>query len=150
MPLPNPELGLIVFYSYLFHGRTKNIGDAGKNRPCLIAAVFPDPVDPLKTGVLLLPITHGEPSADEIGVALTADAKFAAGLDGDRQWVLVSQGNLDTWPEDIAALPNRPGEFAYGFLPPRTFKSIQAQFARLYAEKKFNLVPRNAPLKTDD
>jgi hypothetical protein len=146
VPLPNPELGLIVYYSYVFHGRSKNIGDAGKNRPCLIAAVFPDPDDSLKKCVLLLPITHSLPDADEMGVELAADAKYAAGLDGERQWVLVSQGNQDTWPEDIAALPNRPGQFAYGFLPPRTFKSVQAQFARLYAEKKFNLVPRNQPL----
>ncbi len=145
MPLPNPELGLIVYYSYVFHGRSRNIGNAGKNRPCLIVAVFPDPDDPLKTGLLLLPITHSPPAAEEVGVELTADAKFAAGLDGRPQWLLVSQGNRDTWPEDIAALPNRPGDFAYGFLPPRTFKSVQMQFARLFAEKKFNLVPRNQP-----
>jgi len=143
VPLPNPELGLIVHYSYLFLPRTRNIGDAGKNRPCMIMAVFQDPDDPLKNGILYLPITHSPPSPDEQGVALPADAKFAAGLDAAPQWVLVSQGNRDTWPEDIFNLPNQPGVFAYGFLPPRMFKIIQGEFARLFAARRFNLLPRN-------
>jgi hypothetical protein len=145
MALPNPERGLIIHYSYVFHARTRNIGDAGKNRPCLIVAVFPDPDDKLKTGVLYLPISHSPLGADDAGIELTADAKYAAGLDGARQWVLVSQGNQDTWPEDIANLPGRPGEFVYGFMPPATFRAIQLAFAGLYAQRKFGIVPRNAP-----
>jgi hypothetical protein len=142
VPLPNPERGLIVHYSYLFHNKSKTIGDAGKNRPCVIAAVFPDPDDPPKTGFLVLPITHTPPGADDVGVELTADAKFAAGLYAAPQWVLVSQANRDTWPEDIFHLPGRPGVFAYGFLPPGTFRSVQVAFGRLYAARKFNIVQR--------
>ncbi len=145
MLLPSPELGLVVQYSYAFHSKTRNIGDAGKNRPCLIAAVFPDPDDPPKTGILYLPVTHTLPGPDDIGIELTGDAKYAAGLDGAKQWILVSQGNRDTWPEDIANLPGRPGLFAYGFLPPATFRAVQAAFGRLFAQRKFNIVPRNAP-----
>ncbi len=129
-------------YSYAFRDKSRNIGDAGKNRPCLIAAVFPDPDDPPKTGILYLPITHVLPGADDVGVELTQDAKYAAGLDGERQWILVSQGNQDTWPEDITHLPGRPGLFAYGFLPPGTLRSVQLAFGRLYAQRKFNIVPR--------
>jgi len=144
--LPSPERGLIVHYSYVFHVRTRNIGDAGKNRPCVIAALFPDPEDMSKTGVLYLPISHSPPGADDVGLDLTADAKFAAGLDGARQWLLVSQGNRDTWPEDIFHLPGRPEKFAYGFLPPGVFSAMQRAFARLYAERKFNVVARHVPL----
>lgn len=145
MALPNPELGLIVHYSYVFHARSKNIGDAGKNRPCLIAAVFADPDDPPKTGVLFLPISHTPPGGDDVGVELTMDAKYAAGLDAEKQWILVSQGNRDTWPEDIFHLPGRPGVFAYGFLPPGVFRAVQVAFGRLFAARKFNVVARNLP-----
>lgn len=145
MALPNPELGLLVHYSYVFHAKTKFIGPAGKNRPCLIAAVFPDPDDRLNTGVLYLPVTHTPPGPDDVGLELPRDAKFAAGLDAARQWVLVSQGNQDTWPEDISALPSQPGRFGYGFLPPGIFRSVQKAFAGLFAQRKFNFVDRNAP-----
>jgi hypothetical protein len=145
VPLPNPEIGLVVHYSYVFHARSRNIRDAGKSRPCLIAAAFPEADERLKTGVLYLPISHSLPGADDVGVELMADAKYAARLDGVRQWVLVSQANQDTWPEDIANLPGRPGLFAYGFLPPGTFRAVQMAFGRLFAERRFNIIPRNAP-----
>jgi len=145
VPLPNPELGLIVNYSYSFHRRTKVIGDAGKNRPCLIAAVFPDRQEPLRTGILYLPITHTKPGPEDEGIALSIDARYAAGLDSARQWVLTSQGNQDTWPEDIFALPNKPGQFSYGFLPPSAFKAVQISLTALYAQRKFNII-RRSPL----
>jgi len=142
MPLPNPELGLIVHDAYVFRAAGTA---AGKHRPCLIAAVFPDPADPRKTGILYLPVSHTPPGPADAGIALSGQAKFAAGLDAAPQWILVSEGNQDTWPEDIANPPNRPGQFAYGFLPPGTVKSIQLAFARRFMEKKFNIVRRNPP-----
>lgn len=108
-------------------------------------AVFPDRGDPLRTGVLYLPITHSSPGPEEIGIELPVDVRYAAGLDNQKQCILVSQGNLDTWPEDVSNLPGRPGVFEYGILPPGIFKAIQAMFARCYAEKKFNIVARNQP-----
>jgi len=144
VPLPTPEPGLIVSYSYVFQTGTRTVGGARKNRPCLIVAAFPDRDDPVRTGVLYLPITHTRPGLDDSGIELLADARFAAGLDGSPQWILVSQGNLDTWPEDIAHLPSRPGVFAYGFLPPSAFRAVQLAFGKLYAERKFHLTPRNA------
>jgi hypothetical protein len=145
VPLPNPEIGLVVHYAYLFHNRTRNIGDAGKDRPCLIVAVFPDKEEPLRTGVLYLPITHSEPSLEEEAIEIPADVKAAAGLDGLQQWLLVSQANLDTWPEDIFHRPSKPGIFHYGFVPPGFFKTVQTTFARLYVQKTLRIVPRNSP-----
>jgi hypothetical protein len=143
MPLPKPEIGLIVHYAYVF--RTSKTMAAGKHRPCLIGAVFRDPADTMKTGILYLPISHTPPGPEDAGIALSHQAKFVAGLDAAPQWILVSEGNQDTWPEDIANLPNRPGQFAYGFLPPGTLKSIQSAYARRFIEKKFNVVPRAPP-----
>jgi hypothetical protein len=145
MTIPVPEIGLIIEYSFVFPQATRSIGLGGKNRPCLIVSVFPDRDEPAKTSVLLLPITHTEPTGGTVGVELSADVRFAAGLDGRRQWVLVSFGNLDTWPEDVFPLPGRPGQFAYGVLPPSSFALVQAKFRALYAAKRFNIVPRDVP-----
>jgi hypothetical protein len=142
VPLPQAELGLIVHYSYVFLGRTRNIGDAGKERPCLIAAMFPDRQEPGRMMVLYLPISHSPPVPGEEAIEIPANIRFAAGLDGYRQWILIGEGNLDTWPEDIFNLPNRPGAFHYGFMPPAFFRKVQTAFKRLYAEKRYNIVRR--------
>jgi hypothetical protein len=137
--LPQPELGLVVHYSYLFLTRTRNIGDSGKERPCLIAAVFEDKDDPPKTGVLYLPITHTQPGPEEAAIEIPPNIRHGAGLDGSRQWLLISQGNKDTWPEDVSHRPNRPGVFHYGYLPPAFFKQVQLEFQKLYVSAKFNI-----------
>jgi len=142
VPLPTPEPGLIVQYSYVFRSRSRNVGDSGKARPCLIVAVFPDRGEPERTLVLYLPISHSPPRPEEEAVEIPANACFAAGLDGARQWILTGEGNLDTWPEDIFTLPTRPGLFHYGFMPPAFFRQVQTHFKQLYAEKKYNVVRR--------
>lgn len=111
----------------------------------MIVAVFPDPEEPLRTGVLYLPVTHTEPGPEEEAIEIAPHVQAAAGLDGRRQWLLVSQGNRDTWPEDVFHLPKKPGVFHYGYLPPGFFKSVQVAFARLYAQKKLGILPRNDP-----
>jgi len=108
-------------------------------------SVFPDRDEPARTNVLLLPITHSEPVGETVGVELSADVRFAAGLDGRRQWVVVSEGNVDTWPEDVFPRPGRPGQFSYGFLPPASFRAVQKRFGALYADRLFDLVLRNRP-----
>jgi len=145
VPLPSPELGLIVYYSYVFRRKTRLIGDAGKNRPCVIASVFAAPEDPLRTGVLYLPITHSAPGPEDFGILLTAKVKYAAGLDGAPQWLIASEGNKDIWPEDLAHFPNRPGVFHCGFLPPTILREAQNTVGTLYAERKFNIIRRNTP-----
>jgi hypothetical protein len=142
VPLPHPELGLVVYYSYVFRNPTRNIGAAGKQRPCLIIAVFPDRAEPRRTSVLYLPITHSQPTQNEEAIEIPADTRFAAGLDGLPQWVLIGGGDLDTWPEDIFNLPNQPGVFHFGFMPPGFFRKIQTEFGRLFAEKKYNVLRR--------
>ncbi len=145
MPLPNPEIGLIAYYAYVFHNGSRSIGDAGKERPCLIIAVFSDKEEPARTSVLYLPITHSPPGPNEDAIEIPSNVRFAAGLDGFPQWILIGEANLDTWPEDIFNLPNQPGVFHYGFLPPGFFRKVQTEFVLLFAAKKYHLVRRNNP-----
>jgi hypothetical protein len=48
--------------------------------------------------VVLLPITHSPPAADQVGVELPQRVKLHLGLDRDRSWVIVSECNIDGWP----------------------------------------------------
>jgi hypothetical protein len=142
VPLPTPEIGIVVHYASLFRSRTRNIGDSGKGGPCLVVALFPDKEEPLRTGVLYLPITHTEPGLDEEALEIPPNVRAAAGLDGFRQWLLVGQSNWDTWPEDIFNIPKKPGIFHYGYVPPGFFKTVQTAFARLYVQRTLKIVPR--------
>jgi len=76
-------------------------------------------------------------------VELPDAAKAAAGLDNSRQWVLVSECNIDTWPFDVRALPDRPGTFHYGHLPPRMFKTVRDRFVERYRSGRMRLVNRD-------
>jgi hypothetical protein len=92
-----------------------------------------------------LPISHTQPIGDDEGIELPDDVKRKAGLDERRQWVLVSEYNLDTWPADLRQIPQRPGVFHYGHLPPSIFRSIVSTFWKRYSDKRLKQVNRTEP-----
>jgi hypothetical protein len=82
--------------------------------------------------VVLLPITHTPPAGDTIGIEIPAKVKQAIGLDDSRSWVIVSEHNIDEWPNaGLSPIPGRPGVFLYGFIPPGLFVQIKARFLEL-------------------
>lgn len=141
MAFPEPEPGLVVRYDYLWSREAAAGRDQGKDRPtCLVAAT-----DSLTRPryVVLLPITHTPPADDTIGIEIPAKVKQALGLDDQPSWVIVSEHNIDAWPNaGLSPVPGRPGVFAYGFIPPRLFKQIKAKFVELAHQKKTDAVRR--------
>ncbi len=70
MALPVPAPGLVVSYSYLWHGQHNAGAEEGrKNRPCAIVVAFSD--EDGDTKVYVAPITHSRP-ADPHAVELPA------------------------------------------------------------------------------
>lgn len=148
MPLPDPEPGLIVAYEYLWHQR-RAAPSADKARPARVVALYlqheadeSDPAAPPLTKIVYLPISHTPPAADQAGHELSAHAKRAGGLDAAPQWVVVSECNVDTWPEDLRQVPGRPGRFHYGYLPPSEFERIKAAFLAHRRDKRLKIVGR--------
>lgn len=92
--------------------------------------------------VLYLPISHTPPEDDEAGIELPADVKRKAGLDDSPQWILVSEYNLDVWPNDVRSLPRQPDRFHHGHLPPGFFATVTARFVDFYRRKKVRSVHR--------
>jgi hypothetical protein len=99
----------------------------------------------LEDFVIYFPISHTAPEGDEEGIELPDDVKKKAGLDDRRQWILVSEYNLDTWPTDLRQIPRRPGVFHYGHLPPSMFLKVVGMFWDRYKSKRLKQVNRSEP-----
>jgi hypothetical protein len=65
------------------------------------------------------------------------------GLDDAPNWVIVSEYNVDEWPNGgLAPVPGRPGEFSYGFIPPRLFAQVKEKFLELSEQRRSSGVRR--------
>ena len=139
--LPEPEPGLVIRYDYLWTREHATGRELGKERPaCLVAAMEPTRSPRF---VIILPITHSKPDASTVGIEIPANIRSAIGLDDEPCWVIVSEYNIDEWPNGgLAPLPGQPGKFSYGFIPPRLFSQIRAAFLELRARKQSSGVRR--------
>ncbi|MGH7056763.1 MAG: hypothetical protein ACREFZ_02620 [Acetobacteraceae bacterium] len=144
MPLPELTIGLVVRYEYLWHRRTGTSDAANRERPACVVATFRRR-GRLDDFVVYLPISHTVPSGDEEGVELPDNVKAKAGLDSARQWILISECNIDAWPSDLRQLPHQPGRFHYGHLPPSMFKILRDRFVARYDNRRVKVVARADP-----
>jgi len=80
-----------------------------------------------------------------IDAELPQPTKTRLGLDSERSWVIVSEGNNFTWPgPDLRFLPGQGLETAaYGFLPPLVFRAVRDKFLARYQERRTNLTQRD-------
>lgn len=78
-----------------------------------------------------------------MGIEVPARVRKTLGLDHAPSWVIVSEHNIDEWPNGgLSPLPGQPNVFAYGFIPPKLFSQIKARFLELVQEKKSQGVHR--------
>ncbi|WP_342238781.1 hypothetical protein [Inquilinus sp. OTU3971] len=141
MPLPDPKPGLVLRYDYLWAHEAVAGRDQGKDRPTCLLAATDDAARPRY--VVLLPITHSRPTGETVGIEIPAKVKHAIGLDDVPSWVIVSEHNIDEWPNGgLSPLPGRPDVFSYGFLPPGLFARIKASFLDLAKAKRSSAVRR--------
>jgi hypothetical protein len=132
--LPEPTPGLVIRYDYLWLRESAGGRDHGKDRPaCLVAASDPGASPRF---VVILPITHTAPAGETVGVELPAKVRHSLGLDDQPSWVIVSEHNVDEWPNSgLQPLPGRRGVFSYGHIPPGLFAAIKARFIGIARQK---------------
>lgn len=142
MALPEPKPGLIVRYDYLWRREADAGRQLGKDRPaCLIATSDPTPTPRF---IVILPITHAAPVGDTVGIEIPQRVREALGLSNEPSWVIVSEYNVDEWPNGgLQPLPGRPGSFSYGFTPPSLFQRIKATFLELVEQGRTTGVRRS-------
>ncbi len=143
MAIPTPEPGLVISYAYLWHREYVSGRDEGnKNRPAVIVLVVERP-DNLSTKVTVLPITHSPPKEPAMAVEIPALVKRHLGLDGERSWIAVSEGNEFSWPGyDLVKIP-ATARYHYGFLPPRFFDRVVQAFAAFARTGRSQRTPRD-------
>ena len=125
MPLPKPEPGLVLRYSFLFANQVE------KERPVVIVTAVSEGEDESLI-VRVVPITHTPPSRGEEqnSFELPTKIKEHLNLDDARSWVRLDEINVFHWAGyDLRPLPS--GKFDYGFLPPNFFGKLTARFSQL-------------------
>ena len=97
MPLPVPELGLVISYAYLWSSEADEGQEEGlKDRPCALVLSARD--DGGDTVVAVVPVTHSLPQRPEEAVEISAAVKRRLGPDEARSWIVVSEINRFVWP----------------------------------------------------
>lgn len=141
MALPDPKPGLVIRYDYLWSHEATTGREHGKDRPtCLVAA---SDATATPRYVVILPITHTPPSGKTVGIEIPAKVKEVLGLDDEPSWVIISEHNVDEWPNGgLSPVQSGSDGFSYGYLPPKLFASIKARFLELAREKKSNTIRR--------
>jgi hypothetical protein len=142
MPVPSPEPGLVVNYAYLWHYEHEARHEEGrKDRPSVIVLCVESAGDGA-TAVTVLPITHRKPENRDWAVEIPAAVRRHLGLDEEPSWIVVTEGNEFVWPGyDLTPRPD--GSYAYGFLPPRLFKQVQAAFVARHKSANVKSVSRD-------
>jgi hypothetical protein len=141
MAIPEPSPGLVVRYDYLWSREAAAGRTQGKDRPACLVAASDSQTKP--RFVVLLPITHSPPLGDTVAIEIPAKVRQAIGLDDEPSWVVVSEYNVDEWPNaGLMPVPGKPDVFAYGFIPPGLFATIKARLLELAREKNSEAVTR--------
>ncbi len=130
MVLPEPRPGLVIRYDYLWSREAAEGRQQSKDRPACLVATSDSSTTP--RFVVILPITHSSPRGDHVGIEIPHKVRRALGLDDAPSWVLVSDHNVDEWPNaGLTLVPGRPDMWSYGFIPPGLFAQIKARFLEL-------------------
>jgi hypothetical protein len=142
VPIPNPEPGLVISYAYLWHREHQAGQEEGrKERPSVIVLAVEREADGAII-VTVLPITHSAPADPATAVAIPAVVKRHLGLDDDRAWIVVAEGNEFLWPGyDLRKLPHSD-RYDYGFLPPRFYNQVLKAFVACHHAGKRRPAPR--------
>jgi hypothetical protein len=128
MAIPTPEPGLVINYGYLWRHEQEAGQDEGrKDRPSVIVLRV-DRAEDDATVVTILPITHRLPADPAMAVEIPAAVKRHLGLDDQRSWIIVAEGNEFVWPGYDLRRVRGGDRFDYGFLPPRYFEKILDAF----------------------
>lgn len=127
---PDPAPALVIRYSYLWHSEFVSGREEGiKDRPCAIVAAVKKGADD-DWRVLVLPVTHSEPTDRETAIEIPPATKKRLGLDRGRSWIVLTEWNEFSWPGPDLRLAQGGNEktIAYGYLPANFFAKVRAAF----------------------
>lgn len=143
MRLPAPRPGLVIRYSFLWsHEADAGAEEAAKDRPCaIVVAARSDENGDIRT--IVAPITHTPPEDPADSVEIPPDVCRRLNLDSGRHWLRFDELNRFAWPGyDLRPIPQRPGEYAYGMLPPGLFEALRQGILARQQARQLSIQPR--------
>jgi hypothetical protein len=110
---PEPGVGLVVSYSYLWSEEAEQgLVEGKKDRPCaiILAIEEPAPNSAKRKQVAVAPITHSPPHDISVAVEIPLRVKEHLRLDSERSWIMLNEVNVFRWPgfdlRPISPLPS--------------------------------------------
>ncbi|MDH3616456.1 MAG: growth inhibitor PemK [Gammaproteobacteria bacterium] len=144
MAFPEPEVGLVVSFSYLWSDEAAAGHVEGrKARPsAIVMAVRHDEEGPPQVAVV--PITHSPHSDPAAAIEMPPRVAEHLGLDSDPCWVVLDELNVFSWPGyDLRQIPGQAGRYDYGFLPPRFFEALVRRITELRQAGRIEVTSRD-------
>jgi len=126
MSLPVPKPGLVIRYSFLWSSeQAQGVVEGVKDRPCaIVVAARHDLSGNIQT--IVAPITHRPPGDPAASIEIPPRTCTNLGLDSGRHWLRLDELNRFAWPGyDLRPIPGKPGQYAYGMLPPGLFRQLR-------------------------
>jgi len=143
MPIPQPEPGLVISYSYLWrHEHSNDLKEGRKTRPCVIVLAVEE--NDGEKIVTVVPITHTTPNNLSCAIEIPLKVKQHLKLDDNQSWIMIDEVNQFTWPGyDLRPTPNNKTRYDFGFIPPKLFDKIKTALLNLFLERRVKLVKRD-------
>lgn len=146
---PEPEVGLVISYSYLWkEEETQGLVEGRQDRPCAIVLTVEVPAaeSNRRKQVAVVPITHLPPHDSSAAIEIPHRVKEHLGLDGERSWVILDEVNAFTWPGfDLRPIRRDETRIDYGLLPPKFFDRLIKKFKELRSQGKVSGASRDEP-----
>ena len=148
MALPEPDIGMVVHYAYLW-SRHQERQAGEKDRPTVVLSVNEDDDGDLM--VRVAPITHTKPDNPAEGILIPDETKKRLGLDDKPQWLMISEVNEFAWPGlDLRRVPDKfPKSYFYGQMPGKLLQEACSKMGCLDFNGKLKSVTRDFQSKLE-
>lgn len=144
MRIPEPHVGLVISYSYLWRNESaRGAVEGRKDRPCGVVLVTQQG-SARQPVVTVAPITHSPPADPSVAIEIPRRVKQFLGLDTERSWIILDEFNEFAWPGfDLRPVSGSADTCVYGDLPPKLFEQIATRIGALKREHRTSATTRD-------
>jgi uncharacterized protein YifN (PemK superfamily) len=142
----DPKPGDVIRYDFLWdREQSKGQIDGTKDRPCAVVLILPPTKDGSKR-VMLLPVSHSPPTAEQSAIEISAKVSKHLGLDEERSWIFTHEVNTLTWEADrfpAGVVPVKDGVWKYGQLPASLSEKLIASVLEQHRARSLKQINRD-------
>ncbi len=143
MTWPVPQVGQIIRYAYLWKREAEaGLEEGRKDRPAVIVVAQRREGDDIR--VVVAPITHTPPTDPGDALEVPHATCRRVGLDGERQWIVVSELNSFLWPgPDLRPLAGQgTASVIMGLLPAKLSAMLNERLQARIVQRRIAITAR--------